>query len=79
MSVAELKRKINQVTGMSTASQRLFAKNCELENNQMLEFYNVFKKGKNKVRLIQKRTLEGSNAFIEPYGDVPHNELPRKI
>lgn len=79
MSVAELKRKIHQVTGMSIASQRLFAKNCELENNQMLEFYNIFKKGKNKIRLIQKRTLEGSNSFIEPYGDVPHNELPSKI
>ena len=79
MSVAQLKEKIFHATGMSIASQRLFAKNCELENNQMLEFYNIFKKGKNKIRLIQKRTLEGMNSFIEPYGDVPHSELPKKI
>lgn len=70
MQVAELKEKIAKETGMPVAAQRLFAKNCELENNKPLESYNILYKGQNKVLLIQRRTLEGKHSFIEPYGDT---------
>jgi len=58
-TVIELKEKIFKETGMPITSQRLFARNCELENNKTLESYNILYKGKNKVMLIQKRKLEG--------------------
>lgn len=70
MTVIELKEKIFKETGMPVTSQRLFARNCELENNKSLESYNILQKGRNKVLLIQKRSLEGKNSFIEPYGDI---------
>jgi len=70
MTVIELKEKIFKENGLPVASQRLFARNCELENNKTLESYNVLHKGKNKVVLIQRRPLEGRNSFIEPYGNI---------
>lgn len=67
-TVVELKEKIMKETGIAIASQRLFARNCELENNMTLESYNILHKGKNKVMLIQRRKLDGKKSFIEPYG-----------
>lgn len=79
MTVIELKEKILKEIGMPVASQRLFARNCELENNNTLESYNVLHKGRNTVLLVQRKALEGRNSFIEPYGDIQNNRFPSAI
>ena len=64
---------------MPVASQRIFAKNCELENNKSLESYGILHKSKNKILLIQKKSLAGENTAIEPYGDVSSDAMSSKI
>lgn len=69
-TVSELKDKIfNHPQGIPVNRQRIFAQNCELENNRTLESYNILYKGKNTVLLAEKRAMEGKDSFIEPYGD----------
>lgn len=75
----QVKEKIFQSTGVPVTTQRLFARNCELENNRTLESYNILRKGKNRILLIHKRTLEGMNAFIEPYGDACRYKVTSSI
>ena len=78
-TVFQLKEKIYNKIGMPVASQRLFAMNCELENNKTLESYNILYKGRNNVLWVQKRALEGKNSLIEPYGDWSETKVSQSI
>jgi hypothetical protein len=78
-TVIELKEKILEKTGIPISTQRLFAKNCELENNKTLESYGIMIRGKNKILLIQRKASNEQSMMIEPYGNIINKKVPSKI